>query len=148
MDPEIQEVRVVDTKRKSSRSAAPARYVVSVAPPLSATHSGSCSSQPPPVPPKKRSASQDNVTQAAAVVEKARAVKSGKASKKGGLHVDVIDRLDYSGVGPASKSLPRPFQLAQPAVSRHLTSNSACGPSHAVLYPFNSRGTIIFSIRC
>jgi hypothetical protein len=55
------------------------------------------------VPPKKRSQSQDNVLQAAAAAEKARAAKSGKASKKGGLHVDVIDRLDYSGVGPASE---------------------------------------------
>jgi hypothetical protein len=58
----------------------------------------------PPVPPKKRSHSQDNVLQAAAAAEKARAAKGGKSSKKGGLHVDVIDRLDYSGVGPASES--------------------------------------------
>jgi hypothetical protein len=66
------------------------------------------SSPAPPVPPKKRSHSQDNVLQAAAAAEKARAAKGGKSSKKGGLHVDVIDRLDYSGVGPASElsSLP------------------------------------------
>lgn len=47
--------------------------------------------------------SQDTVLKHAAAAEKQRAAKAGKTNQKGGLHVDVIDRLDYSGVGPASE---------------------------------------------
>ena len=49
--------------------------------------------------------SQDQVVAAAASLEKHRKAKASSKNKNGertGLHVDVIDRLDYSGVGPAS----------------------------------------------
>ena len=53
----------------------------------------------------KRSVSQDSVTQAAAAVERAK-TKNGRP-KKGSQHADVIDRLDFTGVGPSkSWSLP------------------------------------------
>lgn len=73
------------------------------------------------MPPKKRSQSQDNVLQAAAAAEKARAAKQGKANKKGGLHVDVIDRLDWSGVGPATFHHDGPFDACAPSRNRHKT---------------------------
>jgi len=103
MDSEIQEVRIVEPRKQASRSAAAG------------------SNPAPPVPPKKRSTSQDNVLQAAAAAEKARAAKGGKSSKKGGLHVDVIDRLDYSGVGPATFHHDGPFDACAPSRNRHKT---------------------------
>ncbi|KAH0838256.1 hypothetical protein J3R83DRAFT_6512 [Lanmaoa asiatica] len=45
----------------------------------------------------RRSMSQDSVLHAANVLEKAKAKPRGK---KGSVHADVIDRLDFSGVGP------------------------------------------------
>lgn len=103
MSQEIQEVQIKDVRDKPSRSAAPG------------------GSTAPPVPPKKRSQSQDNVLQAAAAAEKARAAKTGKSNKKGGLHVDVIDRLDYSGVGPATFHHDGPFDACAPSRNRHRT---------------------------
>ena len=50
--------------------------------------------------------SQDQVIAAAASLDKQRKAKAAaKKGEKAGLHVDVIDRLDYSGVGPASTYL-------------------------------------------
>lgn len=47
--------------------------------------------------------SQDQVVAAAASLDKQRKAKtSAKKGEKAGHHVDVIDRLDYSAVGPAS----------------------------------------------
>ncbi|PVF99909.1 hypothetical protein CPB86DRAFT_267328 [Serendipita vermifera] len=103
MEPEIQEVRIVEPRSKSSKSANP---------------SGTSA---PPVPPKRRSASQDEVLKAAAAAEKARAAKASKGNKKGGTHVDVIDRLDYSGVGPATFHHDGPFDACAPSRNRHRT---------------------------
>ncbi|KAG8805588.1 hypothetical protein FRC17_005444, partial [Serendipita sp. 399] len=103
MEPEIQEIRIVEPRSKPSRSAA-------------------AGGAAPPVPPKKRSSSQDGVLQAAAQAEKARAAKTGqKPNKKAGLHVDVIDRLDWSGVGPATFHHDGPFDACAPSRNRHRT---------------------------
>ncbi|KAG8786709.1 hypothetical protein FS842_002323 [Serendipita sp. 407] len=103
MEPEIQEIRIVEPRSKPSRSAA-------------------AGGKAPPVPPKKRSHSQDGVLEAAAAAEKARAAKTGqKITKKSGLHVDVIDRLDYSGVGPATFHHDGPFDACAPSRNRHRT---------------------------
>lgn len=48
----------------------------------------------------RRSHSDDSVRQAAAV-EKAKAA-GRKPAKKGSTHADVIDRLDFTGVGPSA----------------------------------------------
>ncbi|KAG8846448.1 hypothetical protein FRB91_000789 [Serendipita sp. 411] len=114
MEPEIQEIRIVEPRSKPSRSAA-------------------AGGKAPPVPPKKRSHSQDGVLEAAAAAEKARAAKTGqKITKKSGLHVDVIDRLDYSGVGPARE--PEPYEeffaeSVSPAVVGHGESGLASAAS-------------------
>ena len=57
----------------------------------------STSSKPAAVT-SRRSHSQDSVIQVANAVEKAR--RAGKP-KKGSSHADVIDRLDFTGVGPS-----------------------------------------------
>ena len=66
--------------------------------------------------------SQDHVIAAATSLDKQRKAKaSAKKGERAGLHVDVIDRLDYSGVGPAStypEALIYPPQLT--ATPSHL----------------------------
>lgn len=52
-------------------------------------------------PPARRSHSQDSVLRAANTVEKAKASGRPRGTKKGSTHADVIDRLDFSGVGPS-----------------------------------------------
>jgi hypothetical protein len=67
--------------------------------------------------------SQDHVIAAAASLDKQRKAKaSAKKGEKAGLHVDVIDRLDYSSVGPAS-TYPEPliYPLQLTATPSHLT---------------------------
>lgn len=54
----------------------------------------------------RRSYSQDSVTQNANVVEKSR--RAGKG-KKGSTHADVIDRLDFTGVGQSELGLSLPL---------------------------------------
>lgn len=54
--------------------------------------------------------SQDQVVAAAASLDKQRKAKtSAKKGERAGHHVDVIDRLDYSAVGPASTCTKTPF---------------------------------------
>lgn len=57
-----------------------------------------------PVLPPRRSLSQDS-TPVPPVPEKS---KSSKRGKKGSTHADVIDRLDFSGVGPSTSSFLSP----------------------------------------
>ncbi|KII93903.1 hypothetical protein PLICRDRAFT_101378 [Plicaturopsis crispa FD-325 SS-3] len=64
-----------------------------------------------------RALSQDSVTQAAAALEKA---KKGRAAKKGSMHADVIDRLDFTGVGPMFHH-DGPFDACAPSRNRHRT---------------------------
>jgi hypothetical protein len=49
---------------------------------------------------RQRSHSEDSVTHAAHAVERAK-TKSGRP-KKASQHSDVIDRLDFTGVGPST----------------------------------------------
>ncbi|KAH8120186.1 Pal1 cell morphology protein-domain-containing protein [Phellopilus nigrolimitatus] len=67
-------------------------------------------------PTSRRSYSQDSVTQSANAAEKAR--KSGKPAKKGSSHADVIDRLDFTGVGPMFHH-DGPFDACAPSRNRH-----------------------------
>lgn len=73
------------------------------------------SSAAPPTRPsqssRQRSHSQDSVTQAAAAVERAKN-KTGRP-KKGSQHADVIDRLDFTGVGPST-------YMCSPSIFPHL----------------------------
>lgn len=56
-----------------------------------------------PSPASRRSYSQDSVTQTANIADKSR--KAGKSgTKKGSSHADVIDRMDFTGVGPSACS--------------------------------------------
>ena len=67
--------------------------------PHSGVQTSASSSKPSPVA-SRRSYSQDSVTQTANVVEKTR--RTGKSGpKKGSSHADVIDRMDFTGVGPS-----------------------------------------------
>jgi len=62
--------------------------------------------------------SQDHVIAAAASLDKQRKAKAAaKKGERAGVHVDVIDRLDYSAVGPASTyqdALYTPYNEPQP----------------------------------
>ena len=53
-------------------------------------------------PPGKRSQSEDSN-----IVEKPRTSKDKPRSKKGSQHADVIDRLDYTSVGPSMCPISR-----------------------------------------
>jgi hypothetical protein len=52
-------------------------------------------------PPTTRSISQDSVVRAATHLEKNKNA-GRRTGKKGSMHADVIDRLDFSGVGPST----------------------------------------------
>ncbi|EJD04085.1 uncharacterized protein FOMMEDRAFT_155219 [Fomitiporia mediterranea MF3/22] len=67
-------------------------------------------------PPTRRSYSQDSATRAAAAMEKSR--KAGAKNKKGSTHADVIDRLDFTGVGPMFHH-DGPFDACAPSRNRH-----------------------------
>ena len=57
----------------------------------------------PSTAPARRSLSQDSVARQAATVEKAKSSsRRNNPQKKGSSHADVIDRLDFSGVGGPS----------------------------------------------
>ncbi|KAI0375097.1 hypothetical protein BV20DRAFT_934049 [Pilatotrama ljubarskyi] len=72
-------------------------------------------SAPPPA--SRRSHSQDSVVRAANAMDKAKA--SGRPRpKKGSSHADVIDRLDFSGVGPMFHH-DGPFDACAPSRNRH-----------------------------
>ncbi|KAI0669800.1 hypothetical protein C8Q78DRAFT_146059 [Trametes maxima] len=71
--------------------------------------------RPAPPPVSRRSQSQDSVARAATAMEK----KSGRPRpKKGSSHADVIDRLDFSGVGPMFHH-DGPFDACAPSRNRH-----------------------------
>lgn len=73
--------------------------------PLRPTHTG------------RRSLSQDSVLHTANALDKAK----GKArGKKGSMHADVIDRLDFTGVGPMFHH-DGPFDACAPSRNRHRT---------------------------
>jgi len=60
------------------------------------------------VPPPRRSLSQDSAP-VPPVPEKEKSKSSKRSGKKNSTHADVIDRLDFSGVGPSASSfLPPP----------------------------------------
>ncbi|GJE87653.1 hypothetical protein PsYK624_037360 [Phanerochaete sordida] len=87
---------------------------------------GRSNTQLPPPPPTKhtapttrRSLSQDSVLRAAQTVEKAK-VKRTIPTKKGSSHADVIDRLDFSGVGPMFHH-DGPFDACAPSRNKHRT---------------------------
>ncbi|KAJ3525840.1 hypothetical protein NM688_g8342 [Phlebia brevispora] len=68
-----------------------------------------------------RSMSQDTVLRAANTVEKAKATsRRAIPTKKGSSHADVIDRLDFSGVGPMFHH-DGPFDACAPSRNRHRT---------------------------
>lgn len=67
---------------------------------------------------RQRSHSEDSVTRAANFVERAKA-KSGRP-KKASQHSDVIDRLDFTGVGPMFHH-DGPFDACAPSRNRHKT---------------------------
>jgi hypothetical protein len=56
-------------------------------------------------PQAKRTVSQDSVGRAPVSQEKSK--HGGRRGKKGSVHADVIDRLDFSGVGPSSYNSTR-----------------------------------------
>ncbi|KAH7913016.1 hypothetical protein BJ138DRAFT_1171582 [Hygrophoropsis aurantiaca] len=64
----------------------------------------------------RRSHSQDSVLQAANALEKSKT----KSRKKGSMHADVIDRLDFTGVGPMFHH-DGPFDACAPSRNRHRT---------------------------
>lgn len=73
--------------------------------------------------------SQDSVLHAANALEKAKTKPRGK---KGSVHADVIDRLDFSGVGPSTSLISlHPFLLPHPRfpVFHHDGPFDACAPS-------------------
>ena len=78
----------------------------------------------------RRSMSQDSVLHAANALEKAKTKPRGK---KGSVHADVIDRLDFSGVGPSMSSFQIPSPLfphrRSPPVFHHDGPFDACAPS-------------------
>ena len=57
----------------------------------------------------RRSQSQDSVLHAANALEKAKPKPHGK---KGSIHADVIDRLDFTGVGPSTSLSPKSIHLS------------------------------------
>ncbi|KAG9314311.1 hypothetical protein JVU11DRAFT_5100 [Chiua virens] len=63
----------------------------------------------------RRSMSQDSVLHAANALEKAKTKPRGK---KGSAHADIIDRLDFSGVGPMFHH-DGPFDACAPSRNRH-----------------------------
>ncbi|KAL4069666.1 hypothetical protein V8B97DRAFT_606066 [Scleroderma yunnanense] len=65
----------------------------------------------------RRSQSQDSVLHAANALEKAKGKPHGK---KGSIHADVIDRLDFTGVGPMFHH-DGPFDACTPSRNRHRT---------------------------
>lgn len=65
----------------------------------------------------RRSQSQDSVLHAANALEKAKPKPHGK---KGSIHADVIDRLDFTGVGPMFHH-DGPFDACAPSRNRHRT---------------------------
>ncbi|KAH7929317.1 hypothetical protein BV22DRAFT_1125769 [Leucogyrophana mollusca] len=65
----------------------------------------------------RRSHSQDSVLQAANALEKSKPKSRGK---KGSMHADVIDRLDFTGVGPMFHH-DGPFDACAPSRNRHRT---------------------------
>ncbi|KAI0335176.1 hypothetical protein GY45DRAFT_1241087 [Cubamyces sp. BRFM 1775] len=73
--------------------------------------------RPAPPPVSRRSQSQDSVARAANAMEKSK--QSGRPRpKKGSSHADVIDRLDFSGVGPMFHH-DGPFDACAPSRNRH-----------------------------
>ena len=71
--------------------------------------------------------SQDSVLHAANALEKAKGKPRGK---KGSVHADVIDRLDFSGVGPSASAFLSPLSpLISPPVFHHDGPFDACAPS-------------------
>ncbi|THH20235.1 hypothetical protein EW146_g1079 [Bondarzewia mesenterica] len=73
----------------------------------------------PPAGPARRSHSDDSVPQTAST-EKARTTGRSKPPKKGSVHADVIDRLDFSGVGPMFHH-DGPFDACAPSRNRTRT---------------------------
>ncbi|PCH33714.1 hypothetical protein WOLCODRAFT_135278 [Wolfiporia cocos MD-104 SS10] len=78
----------------------------------------------PSTAPSRRSHSQDSSMNAPAGMERTRSdgrTRTGStAAKKGSSHADVIDRLDFSGVGPMFHH-DGPFDACAPSRNRHRT---------------------------
>lgn len=76
----------------------------------------------PSTAPARRSLSQDSVARQAATVEKAKSSsRRNNPQKKGSSHADVIDRLDFSGVGGPMFHHDGPFDACAPSRNRHKT---------------------------
>ncbi|KAI0825037.1 hypothetical protein BC628DRAFT_1321102 [Trametes gibbosa] len=73
--------------------------------------------RPAPPPASRRSHSQDSVVRAAKAMDKSKS-SSRPRPKKGSSHADVIDRLDFSGVGPMFHH-DGPFDACAPSRNRH-----------------------------
>ncbi|KAF8499437.1 hypothetical protein JB92DRAFT_2981182 [Gautieria morchelliformis] len=89
---------VTDPPRTKSRSHSHTSYVLSPSPPSQLTLSRPGTVTPPRA---RRSVSTDSVPPPVDKSGKPR----HKAPKKASMHADIIDRLDFSGVGAASMSL-------------------------------------------
>ncbi|KAH9950414.1 hypothetical protein B0H21DRAFT_723311 [Amylocystis lapponica] len=77
--------------------------------------------RPTAAPTSRRSLSQDSVLRAANSVEKGKTGGTrARGAKKGSTHADVIDRLDFSGVGPMFHH-DGPFDACAPSRNRHRT---------------------------
>ncbi|EIN14154.1 hypothetical protein PUNSTDRAFT_80272 [Punctularia strigosozonata HHB-11173 SS5] len=70
--------------------------------------------------PSRRSLSQDSVARQATAMETAKSTTKSRTAKKGSSHADVIDRMDFSGVGAVFHH-DSPFDACAPSRNRHRT---------------------------
>jgi hypothetical protein len=95
---------------QSPKAVSPPRILTPTFAPFTASNLAPASARPQHA--SRRSQSQDSVLAAAAAVEKARITnnaQSRKGPKKGSSHADVIDRLDFTGVGPSKYQRPHHY---------------------------------------
>ncbi|KAI0082282.1 hypothetical protein K474DRAFT_1586070 [Panus rudis PR-1116 ss-1] len=78
------------------------------------------SSSRPAAGPPRRSLSQDSAARVTHGADKAKSPARRPTPKKGSSHADVIDRLDFSGVGPMFHH-DGPFDACAPSRNRHKT---------------------------
>ncbi|KAF7797752.1 hypothetical protein EIP86_008952 [Pleurotus ostreatoroseus] len=110
------------TRMNRSQTQCVSRFRYPCAQPADSVASATRTSPSRPVQPTShRSLSQDSVLRAANTVEKAKATsRRAIPTKKGSSHADVIDRLDFSGVGPMFHH-DGPFDACAPSRNRHRT---------------------------
>ncbi|KAI0348551.1 hypothetical protein BDW22DRAFT_1320112 [Trametopsis cervina] len=75
----------------------------------------------PATAPTRRSHSQDSIVVQTTTADKGKGTSRRNPAKKGSSHADVIDRLDYSGVGGPMFHHDGPFDACAPSRNRHKT---------------------------